>query len=353
MDRAVEVLPGPEELRLRREAGAGLIRPELAVLLAYAKSDLVASIETADVAADPALRDAVVPYFPAPIREPFRDLIPHHRLYPQLVATDLAGEVVDQLGIVWAHETAAELGRDLAEVAAAFWAARQVLDAGDRWAELEVLSPTLSADAEAALHATISEAVARLARSYLTSPGLLVVSEIIRRDGPLAVSLTPATSDTAKAEEDALVALDVDAEVARRFVATAAQADVGEAGPVARLADRPIGDAAAVLDLVGKAAGLDKLVEGIEGALVDVPAPSRLTAWQGRALLDDLRAWRRAAAVAALANPGPPGEAVSTWEAAHQSELTRAGLLLRSATPVGADPLALAALVLRRLQLAL
>jgi glutamate dehydrogenase len=338
---------------VRREAGAGLIRPELAVLLAYAKSDLVASIEAADVAADPAFRDAVAPYFPAPIRESFRDLIPQHRLYPQLVSTDLAGEVVDQLGIVWAHETAAELGRDLAEVAAAFWAARQVAGAGDRWAELELLSPHLSADAEAALHATISEAVARLARAYLTSPGRLVVSDIIRRDGPLAESLPPTTSDTAKADEDALVALDVDGEVAHRFVAMAAQAEVGEAGPVARQADRPISDAAVALDLVGKAAGLDRLVEGITGALAVVPAPSRLTAWQGRALLDDLRAWRRAAAAAALAIPGPPGEAVSMWEGAHQPELTRAGLLLSSATSMGADPLALAALVLRRLQLAL
>jgi hypothetical protein len=122
---------------------------------------------------------------------------------------------------------------------------------------------------------------------------------------------------------------------------------------VARQADRPISDAAAAVDLVGKAAGLDRLVEGITGALAVVPAPSRLTAWQGRALLDDLRAGRRTAATAALANPGPPGEAVSTWEAAHQPELTRAALLLSSATPVGADPLALAALVLRRLRLAL
>jgi glutamate dehydrogenase len=352
MDRAVEVLPGPEELRVRRQAGAGLIRPELAVLLAYAKSDLVASIEAADVAADRALRDAVVPYFPAPIRESFRDLVPHHRLYPQLVATDLAGEVVDQLGIVWANETAAELGRDLAEVAAAFWVARQVVGGGDRWDELELLSPHLSADAEAALHATISEAVARLARAYLTSPGRLVVSDIIRRDSPLAAALAPLTSDTAKADEDALVALDVDEEVAHRFVATAAQADVGEAGLVARLSGRPISDAATALDLVGRAAGLDRLAEGIESALAVVPAPSRLTAWQGRALLDDLRAWRRAAATTALANPGPPVEAVSVWEAAHQSDLTRAGLLLSSVTPVDADPLALAALVLRRLQLA-
>ena len=53
------------------------------------------------------------PIFPAPIRDPFGELIPEHRLYSQLVATDVAGELVDQLGIVWAHETAAELGREV------------------------------------------------------------------------------------------------------------------------------------------------------------------------------------------------------------------------------------------------
>ena len=58
---------------------------------------------------------------------------------------------------MWAHETAAELGRDLADVAAAFWAARQVIGAGGPWAELEQRSAELSADAEAALHATVSE----------------------------------------------------------------------------------------------------------------------------------------------------------------------------------------------------
>src|SRR5439155_24482718 len=52
MDRAVEVLPTAAELGVRREAGAGLIRPELAVLLAYAKSDLVASLEASDGVAD-------------------------------------------------------------------------------------------------------------------------------------------------------------------------------------------------------------------------------------------------------------------------------------------------------------
>ncbi|HLY81473.1 MAG TPA: NAD-glutamate dehydrogenase domain-containing protein, partial [Acidimicrobiales bacterium] len=39
LDRKVEALPEAEEMATRRAAGAGLIRPELAVLLAYAKSD--------------------------------------------------------------------------------------------------------------------------------------------------------------------------------------------------------------------------------------------------------------------------------------------------------------------------
>jgi glutamate dehydrogenase len=354
MDRTVEVLPTSEELRVRREAGAGLIRPELAVLLAYAKSDLVAAIETSDVVGDPVLLDAVAPYFPGPIREPFRDLIPHHRLYPQLVATDLAGEVVDQVGIVWAHETAAELGRNLAELAAAFWAAREVLGAGDRWTEAELLPAQVSADAEAALHDMISAAVMRLARAYLTSPGRLVVGDIIRRDTPLVALLSSADSaEATKAEEDALLALGVDRDVAHRFVVVAAGAEVGEAGPVAQASGRSVSEAAAAVDIIDKAAGLDRLAEGIKGALMAVPAPSRLTAWQGRALLDDLRAWRRAAAIAALAYPGSPAEAVAAWEAAHQPELARAAVLLNRAGPAGVDPLAVAALVLRRLQLAL
>jgi hypothetical protein len=75
--------------------------------------------------------------------------------------------------------------------------------------------------------------------------------------------------------------------------------------------------------------------------------------WHGRALLDDLSAWRMAAAADALATVGTPGEAVSEWETAHQTELARAASLLDSLSLSSADPLAATALVLRRLALAL
>jgi NAD-specific glutamate dehydrogenase len=212
----------------------------------------------------------------------------------------------------------------------------------------------LSADAEAALHGILSGAVAGLARAYLTTAGGFGAAPVIARDGPLAdAAAAAAPADDTKSEEDALVALAVDRDLAHRFVVTATRAGVGEAGPVARRTGRSITDAAAAVALVGRAAGVDHLVEAVGRALAVVPAPSRLTAWQGRALLDDLHAWRRAAAISALTeNPGPPAEAVAAWEAAHQAELTRANLLLNASRPASTDPLAVTALVLRRLQLA-
>ncbi len=275
-------------------------------------------------------------------------------MYPQLVATDVGGELVDQLGLVWAHETAAELGRDVAEVAGAFWAARQVIGAGDRWAELERLSAGLSADAEAALHGTVGDAVILLARAYLTGAGALSPGDLIARDGPLADQLVAAgAGETSKTDEDALVTLDVPRDVAHRFVLAAARANVGEAGQVARRTGRPVPEAAEAIDLVGRAAAVDRLEEAVTRALGAVPAPSRLTAWQGRALLDDIRAWQQAAAAAALTQPLSVPAAVTAWEAARERELARAARLTGVTPQDSPDPLAVTALALRRLQLAL
>ena len=51
LDVEVEALPDAEELARRRPAGAGLSRPELAVLLAYARSELARSIDSSPLSA--------------------------------------------------------------------------------------------------------------------------------------------------------------------------------------------------------------------------------------------------------------------------------------------------------------
>ncbi|MGH9114579.1 MAG: hypothetical protein ACRDWW_01995, partial [Acidimicrobiales bacterium] len=79
----------------------------------------------------------------------------------------------------------------------------------------------------------------------------------------------------------------------------------------------------------------------------------RLSAWQGRAHIDDVADWRRAAATAALLAGGSPRDALAGWEAGREAALGRAARLLSALESPAVDPLAVAALVVRRLHLAL
>ena len=356
-NRQVESLPGRDELRVRREAGGGLIRPELAVLLAYAKSNLVAAIEEAlgpNPPHDHPYLSAVVPYFPGPIRRDFEELVPRHRLYPQLAATDVAGEVVDQLGIVWAHETAAETGRRLDEVAAAFWAARQVVGAGELWSSLEEAAELLTSDAEAALHAQIEAAVTRLARSYLGRPGGIDVAGLVARDRPVALLIGESrTEDAIKALLEPLVEVQVEPGLARTFVRAACGAEVGDVVPVTEETGRSAAEVLETLDLVDRVAGTDSIASAVAAASSVVPPPPRLTLWLGRSVLDDLASWRRRAAVSVLRSGGAPEEAVARWEAANADVLAGAARMLGSSAQIGEALLDTAVLVVRRLQRAL
>jgi glutamate dehydrogenase len=355
-NRQVESLPEPEELRVRRDAGAGLIRPELAVLLAYAKSNLVAAIEE-EVERSPLdnpYLQAVVPYFPSAIRRDFEDLIPRHRLFQQLAATDLAGEVVDQLGVVWAHETSTETGRRLDEVAAAFWAARQVIGAGELWSQLEILAASLNADAEAALHEQIAAAVNRLTRGYLGQPGVVGIAELIARDTPIGDEIIAARSpDAIKASVGRLVEAGAPSELAHRYALEACRADVADVSPVVAATGRSVVDVLDALDGVDRASGTEAIASAVSAALSVVPPPRRLTVWLGRSVLDDLAGWRRKAAEKILRSAGSPADALASWESSNAEALRSAAQMLGSSAQTGEALLDTAVLVIRRLQRAL
>jgi glutamate dehydrogenase len=308
VDRAVEDLPDPDEFVRRRAAGAGLIRPELAVVLSYAKSDLLAAVERSGLPDDAALRDAARPYFPPEIVERFDDLIPEHRLYPQLVATDLAGDMVDQMGPIWAHETAAELGVSLADVAGAYWSARQVLDAGALWTAIASAGTAVSAEAEAALHRNVVDAVGGLARRYLAL-GPVPPAEHLADDAPVATGRrwpdpdAPVSHPHIRAELERLAAPTelIDAVIARLDLVYIADVQV-----VAHR--RGVGPDAvfAAFDALDRAAGIGRLA----GALRRLDPPGRWATWQVRALLDEVATWRAAAVDAILgeqAGAGAPG----------------------------------------------
>ena len=188
LDRQVEALPSEEELARRAQAGAGFSRPELAVLVAYARSELARSIDGSPLATAAELQELVLSYFPGPFRRVLADLVPQHPLARSLAASQLANEVLTTMGPVWAHESARETGRPSYEAAAAYWGARQVLGLGPLAAQLTAQADSWPVEAEERARQALADGVGQLARWYLLHPGPVRPVELVAADGHLAAA---------------------------------------------------------------------------------------------------------------------------------------------------------------------
>ena len=98
LDRAVEYLPDDKEIAERRRRSQPLTRPELSVLLAYAKLSLHVHLLESTVPDDPYLARELTRYFPAAIVEQFPDALEHHRLRRDIIATQLANSMINRGG---------------------------------------------------------------------------------------------------------------------------------------------------------------------------------------------------------------------------------------------------------------
>src|SRR5262249_13991940 len=98
LDRAVEFIPDDMEIAERRRRGVALTRPELAVLLAYAKLALKDELLDSTVPDDPYLGRELGRYFPKPVSERFRDAVTTHRLRREIIATQLANSMINRGG---------------------------------------------------------------------------------------------------------------------------------------------------------------------------------------------------------------------------------------------------------------
>ncbi len=82
LDRRLEFLPDEVEIEERRQREQGLTRPELAVILSYAKIDLYNGLEKSDQALDDFLTTDPQRYFPPVLRRRYPDLIPRASSQP-------------------------------------------------------------------------------------------------------------------------------------------------------------------------------------------------------------------------------------------------------------------------------
>jgi glutamate dehydrogenase len=165
LDRLVEGLPSDDVLGQRAAAGEGLTRPELAVVMAYAKMAAYDALVSSDVVDDPLLEADLIAAFPAAMQVAHREAILAHRLRRELVATKLANELVNRAGFAAPFELAEELGAGLADVARAFVAARDLFGFAALWEAIDnadmpaVGALALHKDAQAVLRTQMADLI--------------------------------------------------------------------------------------------------------------------------------------------------------------------------------------------------
>ena len=130
LERADEDLPTWEVLCARlEELGQSLARPELCVLLAYAKLDLMDHLLKSDLPDDPAAEDYLRNYFPsAALEAAGTESLDRHRLRREIIACQLTNDLVDLMGATFVNRVSRDTGRTPSEVAGTWLIAARLAD---------------------------------------------------------------------------------------------------------------------------------------------------------------------------------------------------------------------------------
>ena len=125
LDRAIEFLPSGDEITDLRQQNLGLSRPDLSVLLAYAKMWLFDELVSSTAPDDPIFEGELFEYFPAALHQYPRAII-KHRLRREIIATRLSNDIVDTCGVSFAQRAVETTGVDFSTVTLAYEAARRI-----------------------------------------------------------------------------------------------------------------------------------------------------------------------------------------------------------------------------------
>ena len=139
LNRALEYLPDGEQIAERSAAQKGLTRPELAVLLSYAKMTQYDALLGSQLPEDPYLQRVLIDYFPDRLGEGYAETIAAHRLRREIIATCVTNEMINRVGALYPYQLADEQGASADEIARAFIATCDIFDMPSLWADIEAL----------------------------------------------------------------------------------------------------------------------------------------------------------------------------------------------------------------------
>ena len=329
LKRSLEGLPDDDSIRERRAAGLGLVRPELAILTAYAKISLKQAALASELPDDPYFVHELLENFPTSLVERFRAALQGHRLRREIVATILANAAVNRMGPAFVHLQADDHGLSRAEVLKGYATARQVFGGDAYWQAIEAYDYQLPAALQYRLMRHPSGLIKHVTVWFATSTwSQRPIAEAVERfNAPVAQiaamlpdALPPAYREDWQQTVDRLSQEQVPQALAERLADTRALGGATDIVELAEAAAASLAETAAAYYLCGERFSMLWLYAAIN----ELPTDGR---WQALArvnLRDDAYRIHRQLAGRVLLHPGASPQArLEHWFAAHRDAIER------------------------------
>ena len=171
LDRSVEFLPDDEILEEREKNKSGLARPELAILMSYAKLWLYDELLATDLPDDKELVHDLIDYFPTPLRKKYRSEILGHKLRREIVATVITNDFVNRTGATFVSDRIEKTGASPVDVARAYIVVRDAFRLQEIWDQIENMDNKVSAETQTILLRDVNQLIDRATLFFLRSSG--------------------------------------------------------------------------------------------------------------------------------------------------------------------------------------
>ncbi|HEU0117498.1 MAG TPA: NAD-glutamate dehydrogenase domain-containing protein, partial [Alphaproteobacteria bacterium] len=358
LNRAIEFLPDSAELAERQRGGKGLTRPELSVLLAYAKLAVYDQLLASDLPDDEAFLNDLAFYFPETLRKKYPNEIPQHQLRREIVATGFTNSIVNRGGIAFVSTISERTGKPVTDIVRAYLLTRGAFGLRSWWHMIEALDNKVPAKVQAQMVLTLNHTMSNAVQWFLNEIKLpSKLAPLIESYGKGIERLThwlekrPAEiNGRFKSAEKKLVEQGVPVELAEHV---AMMPVLGTALELTRLAETShsnIESAAEVFFGIAHRLGLDWLAESARGIVAQTPFQREAIF----AILDDLAATHRHITATIVGKgkekkPRPAGEKLADWLKDHAAEMERFDASLTEWRSAGTVDVAMLTLASRQL----
>jgi glutamate dehydrogenase len=345
LDRSVEFLPDDVVIAERTRRGQPFTRPELAVLLSYAKLTLYDDLLVTSVPDDPYLARELSKYFPHQVRDKFLDSMKHHRLRREIISTNLANAMINRGGPTFIGRLIDQTDAEVPTIVMAFVAVDESYGLERLNDAIDALDNGIDGQVQLGLYAAVQDLllsrVVWFVRNVDFKAGL---DAVISRFGPNIREIIggldktlPEDSQTGRSKRRQEL---VDSGVPAKLAGELADLDILVSAPdivtVAERTNRTIGDAATTFFAAEANFRLDRIIT----AARSVPANDNFERLAIDHAVNQIAAAERRLAADMLATGQSGLQAAGNWLAAHP-EATR---ILRSVEEISASGLTLAKL---------